>query len=1477
MAMNFAHQHPVDLSLLSPEDWQKLTEWNNTQLEYDQQKCIHQLIEDQVERSPAAPAILFENQRLTYQELNQQANQLAHYLQNLSVGPETLVGICMERSPKMVVALLAILKAGGAYVPLDPKYPSDRLASISEDAQFPVLITQEHLLNVLPEHQAKVVCVDSVQTILAQQPVNNPTSTTAPSNLAYVLYTSGSTGRPKGVALEHRNTVAFIAWAQHYFTRQQLQGVLASTSVCFDLSVFELFVTLSCGGKVILAQDALQLPNLSAASEVTLINTVPSAIATLLRMNGIPESVNTINLAGEPLQNALVQKLYQLGHVKQVYNLYGPTEDTTYSTAALVPKDADGIPLIGYPISNSQVYLLEEPARRQSDPLRPVPIGTPGEVYLGGAGVARGYLNQPELTAEKFLPNPFSDAPGARLYKTGDLAVYQPDGSLKYLGRIDHQVKIRGFRIELGEIEAVLNQHPEVRESVVVPQEDAFGNKELIAYVVPQTNANQSRILKLDGLEKIKTWQTIWNATYCQPAKSSDPTFNTVGWNNSVNGSPISQEEMLSYVNNTVERILSLKPQRVLEIGCGTGLLLFRIAPYCERFVGLDISDAVVDHLQKQLEQDKIWSHVTVLQRAAHQLADLEVEGFDTVIINSVVQYFPNAEYLVQVLEAASKLLKRGGKIFVGDVRNFALLEAFHTGIQVQRALVNEGCESLKRKIQERVTQDEELLIHPSFFDVLKYTIPSISAVQTHLKRGVASDELTRFRFDVILHINTPTQTIDNCKWLDWQEDQLSVLRIRELIKRQNPEILKITNVPNARVLLETAMVEILADSNCPETVAELLELAHRKCQNLGVHPEEIWAIGQEVPYSISIDWPKSGLVNAYDVTLQHQSTVKEEYVTAYERSFSQLNSLTSYTNQSIKAKNWSNLSSELHNLIRGKLPDYMLPASFVVLNSFPLTPNGKIDRRSLPKPKKERPILPEEYVEPSNSLEKQIAKVWTKVLGIEKIGIHDSFFALGGNSLLAAQLLICLEEELQIKLPLFYLLKEPTVAGIINGIAATKRIKTTQEACYEVDANLQLDSILDATIQPQNQAVSSQHEIQHIFLTGATGFLGAFILHELLQQTQATIHCLVRASNPEDAAQRLQSILKHYQLWLEEYETRIAFIPGDLSQPLFGLSEADFKELGHKLDLIIHCGASVNLIYPYTALRAANVKGTQEVLRLASQGRTTPVHYISTLDVFQSLIHSESELISEEHCINTVQSPTNGYAQSKWVAEKLVMSAQERGIPLSIYRPGMISGHSQTGVSQTSDLMCRLMKGLIQMQCAPRLEYSISLTPVDYASKAIVHLSMQSESLGKVFHILNPQTLSWNDMVQELRDSGHLIEWLAYKEWQSMLANLKSAETNALSPIRTLLTENLDDRLTYLESFLRASQAFDCKNTLRGLAGTSVVCPPTNAQLLRTYLNFFNRSGFVSSVLENSTTFSSRKEVSRQVVNTPHKQTKMM
>jgi amino acid adenylation domain-containing protein len=485
------------LPMLSDDELRRLLiEFNDTRANYPQNVRIDELFDAQVKRTPDAIALTFAESSLTYSELNDKANHLANHLVGLGVGPESLVAICVERSIEMVVGILGIIKSGAAYVPMDPAYPKERLAFMLADTGAPIILTQERILGNLPDHNSRVVCLDTGWEAVARETKQLPLVNATADNLAYIIYTSGSTGRPKGVAIEHRNAVALLYWARDIFDAASFRNVLASTSICFDLSVFELFVPLSWGGKVTLVHNALDLPTLASREDLTLINTVPSALQELLRLSAIPQSVRVVNLAGEALPKSLAERFYDLGIEADVFNLYGPSEDTTYSTYALIKKPVAATPPIGRPIANTQVYILDRRAQ-------PVAIGVAGEIYIAGDGLARGYLNRPDLTAEKFLPDPFSSKPGSRLYRTGDLARYLSDGQIEFIGRIDHQIKIRGYRVELGEIEEVLRQHASIEEAAVIARGETSDTKQIVAYVISKTEQAPAAVELRNHLKKV--------------------------------------------------------------------------------------------------------------------------------------------------------------------------------------------------------------------------------------------------------------------------------------------------------------------------------------------------------------------------------------------------------------------------------------------------------------------------------------------------------------------------------------------------------------------------------------------------------------------------------------------------------------------------------------------------------------------------------------------------------------------------------------------------------------------------------------------------------------------------------------------------------------------------------------------------------------------------------------------------------------
>lgn len=1358
----------------------------NTPEKFSAPRLIHTLFEAQVQQLPDAIALDFHGQRLTYQELDHQSNQLAQRLSAFNLQSDDLVGICLERSIDLVVGLLAILKVGAAYLPLDPSYPLERLSTIVSDATPKLLLTTAGACDLLAT-LVPTLDLAAERENISQLSREAIATEVQPHHLAYVIYTSGSTGKAKGVAIEHRNTVAFLDWVLDYFTAEQLSGVLASTSICFDLSVFEIFGTLAAGGTIILTENALtvgQLP-LETRQAITLINTVPSAAAALLKTQSIPTSVSVMNLAGEPLPNKVAQQLYELGHIRQVYNLYGPSEDTTYSTVALVVQGSIEPPSIGKPLSNTEIFLFDSN-------LHPVSGDEVGEIYIRSFKLARGYLNQPQLTAERFVHHPIL----GRLYKTGDLGQWLPDGNLKYLGRIDHQVKIRGFRVEMGEIEATISKHSGVESCVVVDRSTPHGSQ-LAAYIVPTTDSFG---------HSIENWKSVWDGTYTQ---SFSTAFNTVGWNNRVTGLPFTKNEMIDWVENTVDQVLSIQPRRVLEIGCGTGLLLLKLAPLCEHYIGVDVSSEAIRHIQLQLTGDEALENKVDLHcLAAHEIEKLTTQ-VDVVIINSVIQYFPSEAYLAKVIKDAIALLSPGGCVFIGDVRDAALLETLH----VERALYHSpGDRSINRVhqlVSQQVQQEHELLVNPAYFYSLAHQKSSIG-VDVQLKRGRHHNELTQYRFDVFLFANLKTslETVKPEFDLDWQtqkwQDQsTAITALTNLLSTQRPQYGRITNIPNPRLQSQLAATHLLKQVSCI-TVAEFRNQVAQPDSG-GIDPFLFESLEGQLPYRVSFH-PTTQL-GCYEVRF-----IRDGLKTAAVH-FSASHLSNPEVHEPSPDLTHKRLIKEVRELLQRTLPHYMVPQHICCLEALPLTLNGKINRKALPEVGRDRP-LDLLYVAPQTELEIQVCQIWSELLDCE-IGVDDSFFHLGGHSLLAVQLLSQVELQTGVSISLFEFLRCPTVREMTRLISSDN--STLSDA-----TSLQADAILHPSIVTQPRRCSTAQA--GILLTGVTGFLGSFLLDTLLRETSETIYCLVRAANVDEGFNRLKHTFDQFSLNTSELKHRVVIVPGDLTYPQLRLTS--LEQLADCIHTIFHSAAEVNLMRPYEQLRSANVVGTQEVLRLAAVN-SIPVHFISTIDILHALSDRPVNELSSSPVVDQVY---GGYAQTKWVGESLMTAARDRHIQTTIHRAGMLTGHSATGVGPTEDLMARLILGIVHLKTAPLLDYSLNLIPIDFACQQIIR-----PSKAPLRHIVYPVSLHWQSLIQELNQFGFSIELVPHAMWQSQVRETCTDATHPLTAIRPLLTDSFYESKSYLEMFLQVSNA-----AVSAFPVSTTVTTPS--ELIRRYLIYFTK-----------------------------------
>ena len=998
-----------------------LVEWNDTGTPVPDGTVVD-LVAAQVASRPGRPAVTFGATTLTYAELDRRAGALARRLTRVGVGPGVLVAVFLERSEEMVVALLAIARAGGAYVPLDPDFPADRIALMIGDCAAHVLVTEATLLDALPPHSAAVIVVDGGED------GGPPPVPAGADDLAYVIYTSGSTGRPKGVEISNRSLVNLLASMARRPGLGPDDVLVAVTTVSFDIAGLEIWLPLVTGAQLVVASraaaaDPYRLSSLLDEAGATVMQATPATWRMLVEAGWTGRPGFRALCGGEVLPPLLAHRL--LDRDVDLWNLYGPTEATIWSTALHLADRRQAV-TIGRPIANTTLYILDPD-------LAPVAVGVPGELHIGGVGLARGYLGRPDLTAERFIPNPFDPrgggGEGARLYKTGDLARWRPDGEVEFLGRLDHQVKVRGFRIECGEVEAALESHPAVRSAVVVAREDTPGDTRLVAYVVPRDEPPHGAAM---AALQVAEWQQVYDEAQGRSADgpaSVDPTFDTSGWVSSYTGRPIPTEEMEEAVAGTVARVLARRPRRVLELGCGTGLLLWRVAPECEEYVGTDLSAATLAVLQGRLGDARL-ANVLLLHREAADFSGVAGEPFDVVVTNSVVQAFPGVDYLDRVVSQAVSCVGDGGTVILGDLRSLPLLEAFHASVVVASAAPDEPSTSLRARIDRRLAEEKELLFDPAFFVDAPSRWADVSSVEVLLKQTRFHNELSRFRYDVVLHVGGTDAPITVPEWLDWVSEGMTLTSLRVLLSKRNGGPLGMTAVPNARVSEPLMLADLLADGR--PIAAELRADAGRQSPG-AVDPDDVRRLGEELGFVVECSWGAAHPRGAFDAVFLPASTGPRPAIRFPTPPAPGGRPL--YTDPLAarrRRERAAAMPAELRAALRASLPDYMVPSAFVALDAFPLTPNGKVDRARLPAPGRvTAPATPRA----GTGTEEMLAAIWADVLGVEDVGLEDDFFELGGHSLLAVRVVSRVREVLGVDVPLRAMFDGPTVTRLAGAV----------------------------------------------------------------------------------------------------------------------------------------------------------------------------------------------------------------------------------------------------------------------------------------------------------------------------------------------------------------------------------------------------------------------------------------------------------
>ncbi|WP_371999884.1 AMP-binding protein (plasmid) [Tistrella mobilis] len=1291
-----------------------------------------------------------------------------------------ILALALPPGRALAGALLGALRRGVVAAPLDPARPTASIAELARGAGIRVLAGTGDVPGLARLDPA---------TVLAGRPAFAARAA-APARLAarapaVLIHTSGSTGRPKGVLLARDALLNRLRWAMDSLPAAAGDLACLKTSPAFVDALAELLHPLAAGFPALVPAPAVARDPAALLAEirrqgVTRLVLTPSVAAVMLAADPAPETswpLRVLHLSGEALSRSLVQQLYsRLAPDALLLNLYGSSEVTADVTATRLSRGDDGPVPIGRPLPGARLAVLD-PAGR------PVPVGAVGELHVRGTVLALGYHGDADRTAHAFQPA--DDGPR---HATGDLVALDGQGRLIHRGRRDGQIKIRGMRIEPGEIESRLRDHPEVQDAVAAAI-DCGGtdlpDRRLIAHVT--TGGGPAGDPEL----AVARWRTVYDGEYAGIARDgADPLADYRIWRNSHDGSPIPADQMAEWVETTVARIRALAPRRVLEIGCGQGFLLARIAPGTEAFLGTDISAAALDTIRGLQARRPDLGHVRLAlceATAVLPAALVPPGGFDLVVVNSVVQYLPDIGHLARMLAALKPVLAPDGRVFLGDLRNLAANPALRTDILFRTAPDALDRAAIRDRIGAALAAETELVLHPSAVARLAAGILPGAAVQTMPRRGFADNELTACRFDALIRQGV-TATAALPAAIPWVGPDALAAALAA-----GPEMLAVTGIPHRRLFRPHLAAQLLDQAADAGDWRRRVAAADADPAGCGADPEQLYDLADRAGYTLDLQLDADGL--GFRAVFRRGPAGPPVVWPAGEDA-RPLDDLVSHPERLAAAER---LTLALRSHLEAVLPPAMVPDLVLLHDDWPRTPTGKIDRQALDGAA--RSAIRRRGgagTPPATATERRLAGIWSGLLKTAGVAREDDFLALGGNSLLATQLAFSVGRAFGIDFPLKTAYASPVLAdqaALIDRLAAGHGGDVAAGAAAGTAADPRDDlSLVDDLSPPPGPVPSWPDGPAALLMTGVPALVAGWILARALDDPAARVTVIEEAADDAAALRALTARLGAWGLWTPDRARRLTVIAGRLDRPALGLAPGRWAALSREIDVVLHTGARIHFAEDYARLRTANVQGIREVLAFAAGGRAKPVHYLGSFGIVDHTA-ADAPPFDEAGDPGGPDGLGTGYLASRWAADRLLCRAIARGWPVMLHRATTIAGDRLHHRVDAGEMTWRLIRAMALVDAMPETGRVLDLVRPDDLADAFLALAKAGPGgggdaqAGRITHLSGGAPLDWDDVAEVLRGRGFALPRIATADWTGRVRRLaatrpEDADLAALVPL---------------------------------------------------------------------------------------------